>query len=296
MMEQAAVCPICQGSQFINFLICKDHTVSNETFQLRKCTSCGFVLTSPRPADAELPGYYQSDAYISHSNKSTNLVDQVYKLARRFTLKWKHDLIVRNSTTTPSSVLDYGCGTGAFLRECQNKGMEIAGVEPSETAREIARKETGRPIAHDLSAINQEFDVITLWHVLEHVTNLNQTLAQLKTHLHTNGTMFIAVPNLQSADAKTYKEFWGRYDVPRHLWHFSKSSMEQLLRNHGLNLIRIVPMKLDAYYVSLLSEKYRNNGKTSISGMVRATLRGWKSNQQGKTTNEYSSLIYIVRK
>lgn len=296
MMEQITVCPICQGSDLTAYLSCKDYTVSNETFHLQKCASCGFVLTSPRPTVIELPKYYQSDAYISHSDKSSNLVDQVYKISRTFTLKWKYNLITKHSQTKPSSILDYGCGTGAFLHECQKHGMQIAGVEPSETARLQAREKTGTPIAQDLTSISREFDVITLWHVLEHVINLDQTLSLLKNHLHKNGIMFIAVPNLQSADAKVYKECWAGYDVPRHLWHFSKKSMEKLLRNHGFNLIRVLPMKLDAYYVSLLSEKYRNNGKGSISGMMNATLQGWKSNQQGKTTQEYSSLIYIVRK
>jgi 2-polyprenyl-3-methyl-5-hydroxy-6-metoxy-1,4-benzoquinol methylase len=295
-MEQITVCPICQGADLTPYLSCKDHTVSKETFHLRKCGSCGFVLTSPRPTASDLPKYYQSDAYISHSNKPSNLVDQIYKIARKYTLKWKYNLIAKHSSIKPSSILDYGCGTGAFLQECQKHGMKTAGVEPSDTARLKAREETGTPIAPDLNLISQEFDVITLWHVLEHVNNLNQTLSQLKTHLDKNGTMFIAVPNLQSADAKVYQEFWAGYDVPRHLWHFSRTTMEKLLRNHGFQLISVLPMPLDAYYVSLLSEKYRNNDNGSVPGMITATLQGWKSNQQGKTTHEYSSLIYIVRK
>ena len=295
-MEQVTICPICKGSDLTTYLSCKDYTVSNETFDLRKCASCGLVLTTPRPTDSELNKYYQSDAYISHSNKSSNLVDQVYKIARTFTLKWKYNLITKHSPVRPSSILDYGCGTGAFLQECQKHGMKIAGVEPSDIARRKAQEETGATIAPDLNSVSAEFDVITLWHVLEHVANLNQTLTALKKQLHKNGTMFIAVPNLLSTDAKIYKEFWAGYDVPRHLWHFSKASMKKLLTNHGLKLIGILPMQLDAYYVSLLSEKYRNKGKGSFSGMVKATLHGWESNQQGKTTQEYSSLIYIVRK
>lgn len=295
-MEHVITCPICQGSDLTAYLSCKDHTVSHETFTLRKCASCGLVLTTPRPTDSQLPKYYQSTAYISHSNKSSNLVDQVYKFTRTFTLKWKRNLITRHSLITPSSIMDYGCGTGAFLKECQAHGMQIAGVEPSHTARQQAQKETGKPIAQDLHSIHQEFDVITLWHVLEHVTNLNQTLTLLKASLHRNGTMFIAVPNLLSADAQSYKEFWAGYDVPRHLWHFSKDSMEKLLVNHGLKLIETLPMNLDAYYVSLLSEKYRNKDKGSLSGMVKAMLHGWQSNKKAKKTHEYSSLIYIVRK
>ena len=294
-MEYLAACPICKATHFTSYNACVDHTVSKEVFKLEKCLGCGFVFTNPRPAENELSRYYQSEAYISHTNKATGFVNTAYKLARKFTLRWKYDLIQTHARVKPSSILDYGCGTGAFLSECQKNGLAIAGVEPSDTARNQAHTLTGKPIAAELAEVDGSFDVITLWHVLEHVYHLNQTVEALATRLNINGTIFLAVPNLESADAKKYQANWAAFDVPRHLWHFSRDTMGKLLANHDLKVAGILPMLLDAFYVSLLSEKYANN-HAGVAGTARAIIQGWRSNQEAKKTAEYSSLIYIVRK
>jgi 2-polyprenyl-3-methyl-5-hydroxy-6-metoxy-1,4-benzoquinol methylase len=295
-MQYLTACPICQESRFIPYLSCQDHTVSHETFHLQQCTHCDFVLTNPRPDDKELSRYYQSEAYISHSNKSLTIVDHAYKLARRFTLKWKYKLVRKHTVNEPKFILDYGCGTGAFLAECKKQNMHVAGVEPSLTARSQADKELHAEIVADIRQITDKaFDAITLWHVLEHVTNLHETISALKDRLKENGTIFIAVPNLQSSDATEYREHWAGFDVPRHLWHFSQKTMKSNLELHDLKIVNVVPMRLDSYYVSLLSEKYKN-GKTSIPNMAKALLQGWRSNRAAQTTAEYSSLIYIARK
>ena len=253
------------------------------------------VMTNPRPEENILARYYQSDAYISHSNKSLSIVDQLYKISRTFTLKWKHGLIQKYSLQKPSSILDFGCGTGTFLEECKKNNMEISGVEPSNTARNQAERKTAEKIAADIKEIPKTFDVITMWHVLEHVSDLKETIQTLKGHLNENGTMFIAVPNHQSLDGKKYREFWAGYDVPRHLWHFTRETMTLLLAQHDLKLTNVVPMHLDAYYVSMLSEKYKSSNNRLV-GMAKAFVQGWKSNQKAKTTGEYSSLIYLARK
>jgi len=293
-MKHLSVCPVCQATHFVDHLSCKDYTVSHETFTLQKCTGCGFVITNPRPDETPLPRYYQSDAYISHSNKTLNIVDKVYKVSRTFTLKWKYNLVQRHSLTKPVSILDYGCGTGAFLRECKRHKMIISGVEPSPAARNHAKANTATEILSHIDEVKAVFDVLTLWHVLEHVSDLNETIAKLKNHLDKSGTMFIAVPNLQSFDAIRYKEHWAGYDVPRHLWHFSRKPMEILLSRHDLKLINVAPMRLDSYYVSLLSEKYKKGN--SVVSMLKAILQGWKSNNEANSTQEFSSLIYIARK
>ena len=292
-MNDLAQCPVCKESKFSHYLSCKDHTVSTETFQLRQCLGCGFVVTSPRPDEVMLPGYYQSDKYISHTDSSKGMVEKIYKIARTFTLRWKYNVIRKHSTIKPHSVLDFGCGTGAFLRYCQTKGLKTAGVEPSHTARERAEQVTGQPIARELSHIAEKFDVITLWHVLEHVYDLDATISTLKDLLNEDGTIFIAVPNLNSIDAHHYGEHWAAFDVPRHLWHFSKETMEHLLNNHDLKLRELLPMRLDPYYVSMLSEKYKNGDK-GVSTLSQAIRMGLKSNNMAKITGEYSSLIYIA--
>lgn len=294
-MEYLASCPLCHNNNLQPYLACKDYTVSHETFQLQRCPTCQFVLTNPRPTEQQLPKYYQSEAYISHSDKSPGLTGRLYKLARTYTLSWKYELVRRHAAAEPRSVLDFGCGTGAFLETCQRHGLKITGVEPSSAAADIARNRTSGQIESSLDAITGTFDAVTLWHVLEHVTQLHETLENLKRHLTENGTMFIAVPNLESADARHYREHWAGYDVPRHLWHFSPSTMEQLIHNHQLTLITVLPMRLDAYYVSLLSETYRR-GKTPFGALAKAAYHGWKSNRAAHKTNQYSSLIYIARK
>ena len=290
-------CPVCDGKTFTPHLTCTDYTVSHETFTLVKCESCGLVITSPRPENSELGKYYISDEYISHSNRSATVTDRVYKIARNFALNWKVNLVTNHTNpTTEKNLLDYGCGTGEFLQRAQQNNYKVAGVEPSDRAREQALKLTRAPITASTSGVSSEpFDAITLWHVLEHVLDLNEVLASLKTQLRETGTIFIAVPNHQSHDANVYQELWAGYDVPRHLWHFSKDNMKALFQKHNLKLSAIVPMKLDAFYVSMLSEKYKRN-KISISGLSKAFVNGLRSNAKAASTSEYSSLIYIGRK
>lgn len=294
-MEYLATCPICTQKDFSSYLSCKDYTVSGETFPLLRCNSCGFILTNPRPEQADLPDYYQSEAYISHSNSSKQLINQAYKLIRSFTVKWKYELVLRHSVTKPTAILDYGCGTGNFLATCKTQGAHIAGVEPAASARSIAGEVTGTAIAKDIKDVRGTFDAITLWHVLEHVVHLDDTIGNLRSRLNQNGSMFIAVPNPLSWDAMYYKEYWAAFDVPRHLWHFSRKTMKTLLTKHDFKIETVLPMPLDAYYVSLLSEKYKR-GYHGVATMAKALLRGKQSNQHAKRTGEYSSLIYIVRK
>lgn len=294
-MREVVVCPICDGQSFKPFLSCKDYTVSQETFHIMECLQCQFKVTSPTPAN--ISDYYLSESYISHSNKATNLSDLVYLFARTFTMKWKANLILKHSnTSTDLSLLDYGCGTGEFLKKCQSNGWHIHGVEPSDKARQQAALKTQTAIAGSLEVMPfDNFNTITLWHVLEHIEDLNPTIQKLKDKLSDSGTMFIAVPNSGSWDAKHYKTYWAGYDVPRHLWHFSQFNMEALIFKNGLRLIRKVPMKLDAFYVSLLSEAYCK-GKSTIVSTLRGAYSGLKSNINARTNNEYSSLIYIVGK
>lgn len=167
------------------------------------------------------------------------------------------------------------------------------GVEPTENARLQAQQITGLPIASSIEEIKGSFSVITLWHVLEHVLDINNTIDTLVSRLDQTGTIFIAVPNYKSMDSTHYKQNWAAYDVPRHLWHFSQTTMTNLLKQHGLKIKTIEPMKLDAYYVSLLSEKYKA-GKTGVYQYINAIKTARKSNSLAKRTKEYSSLIYIA--
>lgn len=274
-------------------MVVEDYSVSHENFAITQCTHCSLLLTNPRPDEASLGRYYESPAYISHSDTQQGLINRVYKVARTFTLRQKVTLLGREAPRR-GRLLDYGCGTGYFLHAAKEAGWQVSGFEPSDSARRLAEQNVGQPIAHGpLSQFEPgSFDAITLWHVLEHVFDLNQTLEHLVRLLRPDGVIIIAVPNADSPDAQYYREQWAAYDVPRHLYHFTNKTISQLLQKHHLQLRRTLPMKLDAFYVSLLSERYRaeRNG-----GMLAALRSGYKSNRQAaQNGGQYSSLIYVA--
>ncbi len=271
------------------YLVCKDYTVSHEEYQVMFNKEFDMLVTIPVPKN--ISDYYKSEDYISHTDSKKSLFDKVYQAVKNITLKRKLKLI--NSFNTKSKkVLDVGAGTGDFLKVCKMNSWEIFGSEPDSGARNIAAKK-GINLEKDLSKFqNQQFDVITLWHVLEHVENLQEYITTLKSLLTENGRLIIAVPNFKSYDAIMYKEFWAAFDVPRHLWHFSKTSISKLFSYENMKVEKILPMKFDAYYVVLLSEKYKHKKSKPFS----AFINGFKSNFKAKSTKEYSSLIYVLKK
>lgn len=293
MYEKIEICPSCHSKEFNNHIICDDYSVSKESFAIMKCINCGLLVTSPRPDKATIGSYYQSEDYISHTNKANNLLNSAYKLARNYTLRKKYKLI--NRLATKKSILDYGCGTGHLLNYINQKGnWKTTGVEPDPNAKEIAIKEHGLNVVSSLSELpEKKFGVITLWHVLEHIHDLNDTIDSLRQLLSNKGKLIIAVPNHESLDQQIYKQHWAAYDVPRHLYHFDQATILDLMKYHKFTLQETLPMKLDAYYVSMLSEKHKNG---SIN-YFKSFINGWKSNTwASKNNNNYSSLIYIFSK
>ncbi|EJF09821.1 MULTISPECIES: bifunctional 2-polyprenyl-6-hydroxyphenol methylase/3-demethylubiquinol 3-O-methyltransferase UbiG [Pontibacter] len=291
--ERLEHCPICGKEDFKNFLVVTDNAVSKESFVIVECENCTFKFTNPRPDAASIDKYYESEEYISHSNIKTGIINRAYHVVRSITTKQKVELINRH-TPAKGAILDYGCGTGVFLNACKNDGWEIRGVEPNTRAREEASGQTGEIIAKELSEIEGEkFEVITLWHVLEHIHTLNETLSELINLLQEDGTLIIAVPNADSHDAQQYKADWAAYDVPRHLYHFTQPTMKRLLKKHKMKLEEVLPMKFDAYYVSMLSEKQKE-GKTKV---ISSVVNGFKSNSYAeKNGNDYSSLIFVAKR
>jgi SAM-dependent methyltransferase len=281
-------CPICNASQFEPYLTTKDFSTSQETFNIVKCTVCGFKFTNPIPAEDQIGKYYQFDDYISHTNKSGGLMGIAYRRVRARALKQKLKLIKEHVSN--GNLLDIGCGTGFFAAAAKLAGYNVTGLEPDESARKfaISNNAVNALPAEELSSIKTKFDVITMWHVLEHVYHLNRDVEVISGLLAPNGVLIVAVPNCLSADAQHYKEHWAGYDVPRHLYHFTQPDLEKLFTPLGLTLAKVVPMKFDAYYVSMLSQKHL--GKSKLSGL----LKGVSSNRQArKGTSPWSSQIYI---
>jgi 2-polyprenyl-3-methyl-5-hydroxy-6-metoxy-1,4-benzoquinol methylase len=275
---------------------CTDHTVSKEKFDLYKNQEYDILVTKPIPEN--IGSYYKSEDYISHTDSKKSLFDKVYQLVKNFTLNRKEKfinkiLLYQNSEfRSEKKLLDIGAGTGDFLKYCKEKDWQVFGTEPDLGARTIASKK-GIFLEEELSNIGDtEFDIITLWHVLEHVEDLEEYIQKLKKLLSESGKLIIAVPNYKSYDANYYKSFWAAYDVPRHLWHFSQKGIEKLFSEFGFILENTKPMKFDCYYVSLLSEKYKTGKMNPFKGFYR----GFLSNLKAKRNSEYSSLIYVFKK
>lgn len=271
------------------FLKTKDFSVSGEEFELILDTELNMLRTFPEPEN--LDNYYNSEDYISHTDSANNLVEKLYQYIKKYNLKKKVNLI-NKYTDSDKKLLDIGAGTGDFLKSSKQNGWEIYGIEPSKKARDLAFKK-GVELKERLDLLDQSsFQVITLWHVLEHLPDLELQIEKITSLLHKNGTLMIAVPNFKSYDAEHYKEYWAAYDVPRHLSHFSQFSISKLFAKSGMKVVKVKPLIFDSFYVSLLSEKYQH-GKGNF---LRAFLIGLISNIRAGKTKEYSSLLYILKR
>ena len=286
-------CPICNSTEFDHIITCKDYTVSQNPFNIVGCKQCSFRFTNPRPTNDNLPDFYKSINYISHSDTKKGFVSQVYHFVRKYTLNQKLKLLKANVAV--GNLLDYGCGTGMFLKQANAKGWNSFGTEPDEGARELSNsnKKLAFENKKELNAFDPliTFNAITLWHVLEHVTDLPETLNFFKQKLNPNGVLIIAVPNYNSYDANHYKAHWAAYDLPRHLYHFEAKTISQLLARYGFVLNETYPMKFDSFYVSMLSEKYLSDR----INYLKALLVGLRSNLKAKKATDYSSVIYVFK-
>jgi 2-polyprenyl-3-methyl-5-hydroxy-6-metoxy-1,4-benzoquinol methylase len=248
------------------------------------------LITSPKPATENLSKYYESEEYISHTDSKKGIVSYLYQTVKKRALQKKVALI-NSLNNGAGTLLDIGAGTGDFLKQAKEVNWKVSGVEPNEGAKKLA-EEKGINLQESINDLNgKTFDVITMWHVLEHVPNLEETISTIEKLLKPGGTLIIAVPNYKSFDANHYKEHWAAYDVPRHLWHFSQTSMQKLF-SKNLQLLKTKPMIFDSFYVSLLSEK----NKTGKQNLIKAFFVGLKSNLSAWKTKEYSSLIYCFKK
>ncbi|HRH59137.1 MAG TPA: class I SAM-dependent methyltransferase [Chitinophagaceae bacterium] len=289
-------CPVCGSVDIAKVLQAKDYTVSREIFFIWHCSNCTARFTQNAPPPNEIGKYYQSSEYVSHSETKSGFINKAYHTVRNITLQTKKKLVIKTSGKQTASLLDLGAGTGAFASVMQQAGWQVTALEPDATARENALKHHGMQL-HEMEILMQlqpkEFDVITLWHVLEHVHLLHEYVEQLYTVLKDDGCLIVAVPNYTSYDATLYKEYWAAYDVPRHLYHFSPLSVQQLMQQHGFAIVQHKPQWFDSFYVSMLSEKY----KTGSGNLLRAVWNGVMSNL--KAISDYkkcSSVIYVMKK
>ncbi|MGL2988505.1 class I SAM-dependent methyltransferase [Flavobacterium sp. RSSA_27] len=273
-----------------HFLTVKDYSVSQEVFDLYHDEALDMLITQPQPSLENLGKYYESVDYISHTDSKRSLFERAYHFVKGIALKNKLQLI-NTEQSSKGQLLDIGAGTGDFLLVAQKDGWKTIGIEPNQKAKTIAEGK-GISFVHDTTQLASEsFDCITMWHVLEHVPDLDFQIKELKRLLKPTGTLIVAVPNFKSFDATYYQNFWAAYDVPIHFWHFSKQSIQMLFQKENMSLKKILPMKFDSFYVSLLSEKY----KTGKMNFIRAFFIGLRSNWKGRQNKEYSSHIYVLQ-
>lgn len=288
------ICPVCQENMKF-YHSCKDSLVSGETFSVQKCPMCGFALTENPPSPGEIGRYYHSEAYISHSNTRKGLVAWIYQGVRSVMIRRKRLLIEKISGKDPGSILDIGCGTAHFLHEMHKAGWETKGIEPDKNAREFAAKRFGLEIngpeyLNSLCEQAREFDVITLWHSLEHIHDLTGTLVKLRKMLRSGGLLVVALPNRTGYDASLYGKDWAAWDVPRHLWHFSLYAAQKLFQTNGFVSKGILPMPFDAFYVAMLTHQWRRDSFPVIRGFLTGIAGWWYSRKKVQAS---SSLIYL---
>jgi 2-polyprenyl-3-methyl-5-hydroxy-6-metoxy-1,4-benzoquinol methylase len=287
-------CPACGSSKCEKILTALDYLISKESFDIINCSNCSLRFTSPIPNEKDSSRYYKSDDYISHTVKSNSVINKIYKIVQYFTLRSKRKIVRRNAQKKGGMLLDIGCGTGNFLRIMLQSGWDVTGVEMNKEARKIAEVNTDSIIMNQSEYFesNQKYDVITLWHSLEHLHELEKYLDKISISLNTDGVLIIAVPNYKSFDAEYYQHDWAAYDVPRHLYHFSFEAMLKLMKKFKFKLIQSTQMPFDPFYVSLLSEISVREKRN----IIKAFLVGWKSYWEGrKDTERGSSILYILK-
>lgn len=289
-------CPQCSGTHLKHVMTCTDYYASGELFELFSCEDCNFTFTQGFPTGAAMDKYYESSEYISHSDTKKGFMNNVYHRVRKYMLGRKARLVMKEARRSSGKLLDIGTGTGYFPSTMVNKGWEVEAVEKNAQARAFAKETFDLDVKPEeaLGAFDTgTFDVITLWHVMEHLENLNETWDRLYELLTDKGILIIAVPNRASYDAERYGANWAAYDVPRHLWHFTPGTIQQFGSKHGFIMAERYPMPFDAFYVSMLSEKNMKRPFPFLKGMYTGLL-AWFSALARKERS--SSMIYVFRK
>ena len=286
-------CPWCDSDKAQINLWLKDEFLTKEDFHICECLNCGLLYTMPRPDKDHIGAYYKSEDYYSHKENTKGFVPKLYERIKKNNLKNKYQLATKSLSV--GKMLEIGCGVGDFLHTAEEHGWECIGVEPSEEAKAIATKRTKASVlsSEELESLaDEQFDLITMWHVLEHVDDLRWEMDQLQRLIKPHGRIVIAVPNYKSYDGQYYKEHWAAYDVPRHLNHFNRTVLTKMFKTKGLELKKMDKLKWDAYYISYMSEQYRIHSLP----LVRGAFRGLISNSKARKSGEWSSLVYIFEK
>jgi SAM-dependent methyltransferase len=200
-------------------------------FDLRRCTKCGLVFMSPRPAPEELAALYQPKFYHSPNQK---LVQRIAGLI----LGESVSFVQRHAG--PSKLLDVGCGNGSFIQGAARAGFDVYGLEPYQSALpNLPESLRTRVLCAPFESADypaESFDVITLWHVLEHLSGPVETLKRLRVFLKPGGTLILEVPNIASSEARWLGPHWHNLDLPYHFWHFAPETLQSAVQQAGFEI------------------------------------------------------------
>lgn len=287
------LCPLCNSSQTAFAFSCPDHLVTGEEFPLSRCRDCGFLYSFRLPSEADAQKYYDSPSYTPHATDRKSLMMRTIDAARLIRQPIKRRWVKKWSGKLAGSLLDIGTGTGEFAAFMQKSKWNVTCIEPNIDARNFC-KDVQKLTVSDIDLIptlpDHSFDVVTLWHVLEHVYDIHGTMQTVKRLLKNDGTAFIALPNYSSKEASWYGRMWTGYEMPRHPSHFSPDTFQKLAAMYDMQLVAIRPFFLDAFYLSILSEQHRRGW------FISALWHGFWSACIGLLKPKYaSSILYVLR-
>lgn len=267
-VEILPFCPLCHGNEKVFLPVPRvrigDQYFSQHLseFKLVKCLSCGLKYVNPRPAPSLLLGFYEQAGYSSHD---PNCGEGFHRERLNLIAKYSKGF----------NLLDLGCGGGNFLREAQRSGYFVTGVEPSSQGRNSALK-LGCNIQSGLTPViqsGQVFDVVSAWHVMEHVSNIDKTMKEVHSILGKDGIFIVAVPNVRSARSMlfdfispTILEGDERYRAfPIHLYGFSRSTLFRLMEKNGFSPIKTTTQyfALDEMFASIRSQRAKEGSHCS---------------------------------
>ena len=253
-------CPICGSNEYDGWLKVPDryNLKSGNKYQIVTCRSCKFVYLNPAPKVEFISEIYPNGAYqpFLSTQETLSWWDKIYRWVRAYSLHWKRGKIEK--LISSGKLLDVGCGTGEFLHQMKKHGWEVEGIEIDTKASEFANKEYGVKVLstnlNDLKLLENSFEIITMWHVLEHLYKPLDNLIYIKNKLNEDGILVVAVPNISSFDARFYRDKWIALDAPRHLQHFEPNSFISLCEAAQLEVFKCQQMPIDAFYNCLMSE------------------------------------------
>ena len=268
----------------------RDELTSNDSFNLYWDKKRKIAWTDVSNTK-DLSKYYKSDQYISHNTMNKSFIQILYNVVRSIMFHYKYRTL-KSFVKPLDKLLDIGCGVGNFLSFMGKKNLNVTGVENNSIALEICKKKNLKVYDSIENLSDELFDIVSLWHVLEHLPRPNKIIEKIYDLLSSEGVLVIAVPNFSSHDREHYQNRWAALDVPRHLWHFTPDGLEEMLSSAGFELLKKNPLFFDVFYISFLSEKHKGNKLA----FILAAIKGCYFSILSFFTKKHSTISFVFKK